>query len=174
MTAYNLYEVYCIEEAAFRRVTSFTEPTQCPVSHADRSIDPMQTVIIDSIPIIGNKRTSYTPKKEAVTSRTYYNIGCAFHFDATAMENITDVKLLSYMYKKGADSDYTIRVYDQTHGLEMGSATFSNESLGVISIGKLVNLPTENAIIEFHAKVKNPADVAYISNIDVYYMSSTR
>ena len=30
MTTYKQYKVYCIEEADFRTVNSFTEPTQCP------------------------------------------------------------------------------------------------------------------------------------------------
>lgn len=43
------YRVYCIEENTFVTLWSIEEPTICPNEHADRTIDPSQTVIIDNV-----------------------------------------------------------------------------------------------------------------------------
>lgn len=45
----NQYRLYCIEEASFVKVWDEEEPTLCPNDHADRTIDPTKTVIVDTV-----------------------------------------------------------------------------------------------------------------------------
>ena len=172
MTTYKLYQVYCIEEAEFRKVTSFTEPIECPLIHNDRTIDSNQTTIIDEIPIIGNRMEYLVPKLEQVSTKKYFDLKTNFFFDTSFMEIITDFKIISYFENKSGDGSYDFRVYDKTHNLEIGSVNLSNTELETNNIGTVSNLPTENALLEFHIKVANPSDKAYIRVLIVQYKSN--
>lgn len=172
MTSHRLYEVYCIEEAAIRRVTGFTEPTQCPLVHNDRSIDANQTVLIDSIPIVGNNVEFLTPKLEQIASTKFIDVKTSFYFDPAKMETLTDIKVVSWLDKKSANGTYDIRVFDVTHAAELGTINLSNETLTATSIGALDNLPTTDAIIEFHAKTSQKNDKAHLKSVAVYYKSN--
>lgn len=169
MTSYKLYEVFCIEEQEVRRVTSLTEPTQCPLSHNDRSIDPAQTILIDYKPILGNRVAFLNVSKDKISNKSYFNLRSNFMFDASTMEAIVDVKFLSYLDKKSVNGTYSLRIFDKTHSNVMGSINLSNETLQNNSLGELSNLPIEDAIIEFHAMVDDAKDKINIDTIAIYY-----
>jgi hypothetical protein len=169
MASYKLYEVYCIEEAMTRRLTSLTEPTQCPATHNDRTIDTNQTVLIDYKPIKGNRVEFLTPKMEKVSNKNYSSLKTNFFFDASVMEMVVDFKIIAYIQDKTGSGSYDFKVYDETHGLELGSVNLTNTSLGTYSVGDINNFPTEDAIIEFHVKVDNAKNKANIGSIAVYY-----
>ena len=44
----NYYRLYCIQEATFVYEWNTVAPTLCPNNHADRTIDPTQTIIVNS------------------------------------------------------------------------------------------------------------------------------
>lgn len=169
MVSYKLYQVYCIEEAATRKVTSFTEPTQCPLIHNDRTIDTNQTIIIDFIPIVGNRIEILTPKIDKISSKGYFDLKTNFYFDSSIIETITDIKIVSYFENRSGSGSYDFRVYNITANTQIGNVNLNNEILSTNDIGELTNLPTQDSILEFHTKVDDSRDKANINSIIIYY-----
>lgn len=171
MTRQVLYKVWCVAEQRYRRVTSESEPQQCPVPHADRTIDPNLTEIIDWQTYGGNQVEILTPKLSTVTSKQFQDLKTNFYFDATVMRTLRAVRLMGFLDKKliGKEGDYDFRVYDATHQRELGRITASNTTLESVAIEELVNAPQTSAIIEFHARINSGGDRLEIGSLAVYY-----
>jgi hypothetical protein len=165
--AYKLYQVYCIEEGIFVQLHSFTDPTECPNDHADKTIDTNQTTIIHYIPVISNTSQTLSPKKETMTSASYQDLKCDFFFNKLIMDQITNVKVVGYMDHKA--TSYDVRAFDVTHNTEIVSDTLTNTDKEVSDLGYIPTSPSEDAIIEFHVKVTRGGGKAHIENIIVYY-----
>jgi len=167
MTEYSLYQVYCIAEDQFVQVKSFTEPTQCPNIHNDRTIDTNQTTKIWTRPNICVYHLTLTPKSDKVKNKNYQDLKTAFYFNKDVMEKITNIKINSYL--ESNSGSYTFRAYDETNGLVLGEITLSNQDKAITDIGFLNNVPTTSAIIEFHAKTSDKKVIAHVENIIVHY-----
>lgn len=170
MTSYKLYEVYCIEEATTRRVTSFTEPTQCPLIHNDRTIDQNQTVIIDQIFLKADNFTALNGHNGRVTTTNYCDLTSSFFFDASRMDTIISIKFTTFFRKKSSNGTYSIRAVDKTHNTIIGSITISNEN-DMNEMTSFSNFPSNDAVIEFHAMVSKRKDFVIIKDIFVYWKS---
>lgn len=171
MTTYKLYQVYCIEEGTTRRLHSFTEPTQCPEIHNDRTIDPLQTIIIDYKKITGNMINILSPKRETITNKNYFDIGSNFFFDSTIIKSITNIRVISRFENKSTTGSYTIRAYDNTNHNELCNGTFTNETSETNDLGEISNSPTSNSIIEIHVKTADSRDKVTIDNVIVEFIS---
>ncbi len=165
--AYKLYQVYCIEEGIFVKTHSFTDPTECPNDHPDKTIDTNQTTIIHYRPIISNTSQTLSPKKETMSSQNYQDLQCDFYFNKLIMDRITNVKVIGYINNKA--TSYDVRTFDVTHNTEIISDTLTNASKEVNDLGYIETSPTEDALIEFHVKVTGSGGKATIENIMVYY-----
>ena len=155
------YKVYCISEATFHEFHSTSEPTECPYGHA---IDTNQTTIVYEIPIISKNSQTLIPKNSVISSKNYQDLKCDFYFNKLIMSEITNVKVIGY-----GNNTYSVRAFDITNNNEIISNTLSNTEKDINDLGYIENSPTQDAIIEFHTKVDNPSNKAYIENIIVYY-----
>ena len=170
MATTSLYEVYCIQEAVFRRVNSVDVPAQCPAAHGgDLSIDPAKTSIVERVKIKKNFNfVAYTPPQTKIKKTTYIDLDCKFIFDPSIMTSISEIKFISYLKKSGGT--YDIRAIDLTHDNVIGEITgLNNEDLQVMSLSDLTNTPAENSIIEFNARVTDKKIEACIVGVEVHY-----
>ena len=167
MLTYKAYDVYCIEEASFRRVNSFTEPTQCPLIHNDRSIDSNQTILIDYIEIIPNTMEYLTPKENYISKKTYTDLKSDFIYNPDIITEILYIGFRTRFERKSSTGTYSIRIFDKTNNLELETTTINDPSLSNVSI--LLQSQPKNSVLEFHSKVEDSRDKIEIDKIIIYY-----
>ena len=166
MLSYKAYDVYCIEEAAFRRVNSFTEPTQCPLIHNDRTIDSNQTVLIDYIEIKPNSIHYLTPK-EIISKKVYTDLRCDFDYNTNIVKEILYIEFRTRFERKSSTGTYNIRIFDKTNNNVVGTTTINDPSLSRVSI--FLESQPENSLLEFHGKIEDSRDKLEIDQIIIYY-----
>lgn len=68
------------------------------------------------------------------------------------------------------DGNYSIRIYDTINNQIMGEKTdMDNKTMSIITINNLVNIPTDDTLIEIQAKVSNPASKCIIKACQFIY-----
>ena len=171
MSVYKLYQVYCIEEGITRQVNSFTEPTECPVIHTDRTIDPAQTIVIDYIEIKPNRVTVLIPKITKISSTSYKDLKVKIDYDTSLYDKIIKVKFRSTFNRKSGTGDFTFRIFDKGNKSELQALTINTENTSDNNIYFDVS-PTTNTTLEFQVKVSDSKDDVDIDDVSIYYLSS--
>jgi hypothetical protein len=98
-----------------------------------------------------------------------YAIASSFIYDGTIFRNIAKIGLLTEMTNdKNLNSNYSIKIYDQTNNNLIKEITgLTNSNKQIVNITNLSNIPTNESIIEIYIKTTNRPIKIY--HINVYF-----
>lgn len=103
-----------------------------------------------------------------ITSKNYA-IASSFIYDGSIFKNIVKIGMLSELKNdNNSNSNYSIKIYDQTNNLVLKEITgLTNSNKQIVNITDLSNIPTNESIIEIHIKTTNHTIKIY--HINVYF-----